>query len=277
MCGALPTIFGGIPDVDRIECIDPQDWTTEGNRWLEARLYGASTTDLPYSVKSADIVYDCNSAFIEFERQYQGNPPYGIAEFWLKHHKLYDESVSLLPRYNVSPEKALEVEQWLSTNNPQGKPMVGIVARAGDPVRDWDYGNKSGLIADWLYTSGYLPIGIDSYKRLESPYAVSCIGHRLDFVAALLAKMRLVLTPDTGLLHLSQAVETPTVALWGIMPPELRVKGYGCLVVPKQSLGVCKTQDELRNCDCKWKFQQWSCLHRLTLNMIISGLEEALT
>jgi len=277
MCGALPTVFGGIPGVDRIECIDSQEWTTEDNRRIDARLQGASTTETPYSVKNADLVLNCNSAFMEFEREHNGRPPYGIAEFWLKHHGYYEEGVSLLPQYEVSKERAIEVEHWLELNNPNDKPMVGIVARAGDSARDWDYDGKSSRVADWLHTSGYLPIGIDPYKKIASPYAINCIGHKIDFVAALLARMRLVLTPDTGILHLAQAVGTPTVALWGIMPPELRVKGYDCIVVPKRSLGFCQSQDELRHCQCRWKFQRWSCLHRLTLNMIIAGLEEALS
>ena len=217
---------------------------------------------------------DCNTAFIQFEREHQGNPPYGIAEFWLRHHDLYETGVSLLPQYTVSHEARRAVDSWLSEHNPQGKPMVGIVLRAGDPVRDWDFDNKAGTIAAWLHTSGYLPVGIDWQRPLNSPYGLSYVGKRLDSVAALLERCKVVLTPDTGLLHLAQAVGTPQVALWGIMPPELRVADYDCVVVPKESLGYCAATDG--DCRCSWKFQQWSCLRRITPTMIINGLQEVL-
>ncbi len=274
--GALPLIFQGIPGVDRIECIDSREWTTALNQQIDPLLFGAAVDPPPYTVETADLVLDCNADFMQFERDYNGMTPYGIARFWLEHHKLYDPNVNLLPKYTVSDEKDAEVQAWLAEKNPENKPIVGIVLRAGMWARDWDYDGMSGRVADWLYTKGYLPVSIDFIKPLSNKYAVSCIGKQLDFVAALLKHCKLILTPDTGLLHLAQAVDTPQVALWGIMPPELRVKGYNCIVVPKKSLGYCQTPEELKSCQCQWRFQQWSCLRRITFPMIIAGLEEAL-
>lgn len=270
MGGALPIIFKGIPGVDRVECIDSFEWTTQVDRVMR----GVPTEPLPYTVKNADMVFDCNSAFSQFEREHGGNPPYGIAEFWVRKHGSYDTRMTLLPRYTVSREARQSIDPWLSLTNPQNKPLVGIVLRAGDPVRDWDFDNKSGTVAAWLHTMGYLPVGIDCVRPLASAYGVSYVGSPLDQVAALLERCAVVVTPDTGLLHLAQAVGTRTVALWGIMPPELRVAGYNCVVVPKESLGYCATTDE--DCRCSWKVQQWSCLRRITPPMIINGLQEAL-
>lgn len=274
MGGALPTIFRGIPGVDRVECIDSSDWTTRENTMIDLSLRGAATDPLPYTVQNADMVFDCNSAFIQYERVYAGRVPMGIAEFWLHQLGLYEAGGSLLPQYTVSHEARQAMTQWLCDCNPSYKPMVGIVLRAGDPVRDWDFDNKSGAVALWLHTKGYLPVGIDCARPLNSAYGVSYIGRPLDHVAALIERCEVVLTPDTGLLHLAQAVGTPQVALWGIMPPELRVAGYNCKVVPKETLGYCKPTDT--NCQCSWKFQQWSCLRRITTTMIIDGLQEAL-
>lgn len=274
--GALETIFSGIPGIDRIECIDSREWTTEDNRCIDLNLRGAAIEPLPQTVKSADEVYNCNTAFMHFEREHQGRPPHGIAEFWLRHFDLYEEGISLMPDYRIQDKVKESVDEWITKNNPHGKPMVGIVMRAGDSARAWNFDGKAERVADWLHTKGYLPVSIDPTQTLNNFYSVSCVGKRIDFVAALIARMRLVLSPDTGLLHLAQAVGTPQVALWGIMPPELRVKGYDCVVVPKETLGYCQTPEELAYCRCSWKFQQWSCLRRLTLGMILSGLREAL-
>ena len=274
MAGALPIIFKGIPGVDRVECIDSHEWTTPGNTQVDMTLRGVATYPLPYTVKTARRVFDCNSSFIEVERAYNGKPPYGIAEHWLRYHGLYESRADLLPHYTVSYDARRAIDLWLTEQNPQGKPMVGIVLRAGHPARDWDFDGKSTAIAGWLYTKGYLPVGIDSARPLDSAYGISYVGRPLDRVAALLERCTAVLTPDTGLLHLAQAVGTPQVALWGIMPPELRVAGYNCVVVPKESLGHCITAGyHCQNC---WTFQRWSCLHRITPTMIIDGLQEVL-
>jgi ADP-heptose:LPS heptosyltransferase len=279
MSGALPRIFQGISGVDRIECIDPHDWTTASNQQIDG-LPPRLCLPIPPTVKSADLVIDCNAAFIQFERDHGGKPPYGIAHFWLVYYDMYDHSVDLLPHYNVSNESREAVTLWLKDNNPHNKPMVGVVMRSGGNTgaRDWDFDGMSSKVADWLHTNGYLPVGIDATKRLQNTRAVSCVGKPIDFVAALIERCKIILTPDTGMLHLAQAVGTPQVALWGIMSPELRTKNYNCVVVPKTSLGYCpNTSEGQRSCQCHWKFQQWSCLRRITLQMIVAGLEESLS
>ena len=274
MGAALPIIFHGIPGVDRVECIDSHEWTTIDNARIDRTLRGTTTYPPPQTIKTASKVLDCNTAFMDLERAYNGKPPFGIAEHWLRYHNQYDPSVSLMPRYTVSEDARKAVDPWLSEYNPSNKPMVGIVLRAGDPVRDWDFDNKSGTVAAWLYTSGYLPVGIDSARPLNSLYGASYVGRPIDRVAALIERCTAILTPDTGLLHLAQAVGTPQVALWGIMDPKLRVAGYNCVVVPKESLGHCITAGyHCKNC---WTFQRWSCLHRITPTMIIDGLQEVL-
>lgn len=265
--------FEGMEGIDRLEHITSMEWTTAGNKRLEPILNGAGL-DTPHSVKRANLVLDCNSAFIEYEREHRDlAPPYGIAEFWLRHHNLYRSGANLLPAFSVTTERQAEVDTWLAEQTD--KVPVGIVLRAGDPVRDWNFDNRVAQVADWLYTSGYCPVTIDPFKRIDNLYTAACVGRRLDFVAGVLGRCKVVLTPDTGLLHLAQAMNTRTVALWGIMEPRLRIAGYDTVIVPKHSLGFCPQHDP--SCRCPWKFQQWSCLKRITLNQIINGLQAALT
>lgn len=274
MGGALSIMFEAMDEVDRVEYVPSLEWTTEENKVVDPVLYAAGK-DIPYTVTKADILFDCNAAFIQFERQYNNRnpPPYGIAEFWLRHFDLYTPETDILPHYTPNKSCIEVVNQWKVDNNIS-KPMIGIVLRAGDAIRDWDFNGLSTQVADWLHTSGYVPVGIDPIKTLPSMYGYSCVGKKLDYVAALLQQCKVVLTPDTGLLHLTQAVGTPTVALWGIMEPKLRVQGYNCKVVPEQSLGYC---DDKRECiTCRRSSQQWSCLKRIRLPMIINALQEKL-
>jgi ADP-heptose:LPS heptosyltransferase len=271
MAGALPLIFAGIPGVDRIECVSSMEWTTESNKVIEPILCAASM-EMPFTAQTADMLLDCNGGYMTFERAHNGDIPFGIQEFWAREYGYYTPALDLRPKWNI-PEKAeIEVDQWLQDVNREKKPVVGIVLRAGDAIRNWGH-HKVTDIADWLHTRGLFPISIDPHIPIRSIYGASCVGRRLDFVAALLKRSRLVLTPDTGLLHLAEAVGTPTVALWGIMRPELRMEGYNCRVVPEQSLGQCENDD----CPCcRWKFQQWSCTYRITLSMILKGLKDSL-
>src|SRR5205809_730056 len=80
--GALVTAFEGIPGIDRIDQILARDWTTESNKLIDPSLRFADT-EPPYTVSRADKVFDCNAAFMQFERDFNGKTPYGISEFWL--------------------------------------------------------------------------------------------------------------------------------------------------------------------------------------------------
>jgi len=66
-----------------------------------------------------------------------------------------------------------------------------------------------------------------------SPGTVACAyGLKLPVVAALLGGCDAAVVPDTGLLHLAACVGTPFVAIFGAVPPELRLnyyENYRCL------------------------------------------------
>lgn len=271
--GALCRIFEGIPYVDRVESVPATEWTTERNKQIEPAL-GVAHAEVPMSIRKADKVYDCNADFMMYEGRHGNNVTQGIAEFWLRHWKLWREGVDMRPEYSVDLPQQLLARDWERENNQDSRPMVGIVLRSGAPARDWNFDNKAGSLVDWLHTSGYTPVTFDPYQKAASIYAKACVGKPIDFVAALIQRCALVVTPDTGLLHLAEAVGTKTVALWGIIDPMLRVKDYDTIVVPRQSHGFCGA--ETGHCQCAWKFQRWSCLRRLTLQEIIRGVEEGL-
>lgn len=269
--GGLVKVFEGMPFIDKIECINSVDWTTEKNAMIQPEFTLASQTHLPPTISKANKVYDCNADFMLYERDHEGNPPLGIAEFWLRHHGFMSpQGTELLPIYKISTKAEEAVDEWLSdtTTTP-----IGVVLRAGGSPRDWNYGDKATQVCDHIYTRGFLPITFDPYQKSNSVYARACTGRPLDFVAAAIKRCRLLVTPDTGLLHLAQALKVPTVALWGIMDPRLRLAGYDTTLVPRQSLGVCGPGE---GCPVTWRFQHWSCMHRITLQHIIEGIEEAI-
>lgn len=261
--GALPKIFAGLPGVNRVDQVSGFEWRPD------------LPQEVPYSVRSADLVLNCNTAFLDFEGAHGGAPPCGIAEFWLRHFDRWREGVDMRPAFNVSEAQKRLVEAWLGERGifETGK-LVGVVMQSGAPARDWDFHGMSARVCDWLHCAGYKPITIDLTKQSESIYAIPCVGQQIDFIAALLSYCTAVVTPDTGLLHLAEAVGTKTVAIWGIMDPRLRLLNYNTTLVPDRSLGYC-TGSEERSCQC-WKLQRWSCLRRVLLSHIVNGMEAAL-
>lgn len=270
MSGALTTVFEHIPGVDKVQDLSPFEWTTQGNKLIDRKYMPVPDTP-PLFISKADVVLDANSAFMEYERKHKGNPPLGIAEFWLQHFNLKSNTIG--PSYETTDNEKKAAKNWEEAVNPSQKSMVGIVLRSGSPCRDWDY-SKAPMLARNLYTMGLKPISIDPILITETDQTVNLVGRKISFVAAAIERMRLLITPDTGLLHLAEALNVPTVALWGIMRPELRVKGYSTVVVPERSLGQCTD----RYCpSCTWPFQRWSCTRSITPAMIASGVRRVLS
>jgi ADP-heptose:LPS heptosyltransferase len=263
--GVAPRIFRAMPEVNAVESVATEIWTTQSNRDVDpmARLAG---NNVPHSVKTADAVYDCNGNFIKFERDWQGEPPFGIAEYWLKLYNLPSEDC--LPKLQFDADYGIKWSQKHAIKTP----LIGFVLKSGSPIRDFNLERMRGLI-EWAHTSGYRCATIDPSLKFEIPYVIPIIGEPIDKVASMMMRMRLIVTPDTGIMHLAQAIGVPTVSLWGIMEPKLRVQGYDSIAVPRESLGVCNDP----GCkQCGWKFQQWSCMNRITPTMVIGAIEERL-
>ena len=213
LSGAMVDIFRGVPHVDKVFTVPQTEWTTESNRRVD---WSVSKSDVsPIQVRKANKIYDCNGAFIEFERQYNGNPPYGIAEFWLRHFDFITIPTveDLLPYYKIAPEYQTEGEKWIADRN-LGK-YVCLVLNAGDKVRNWDHNDIAYRLIDYFYTKGINVVTIDPIQKLEDERAYAAIGLRLPTIAQILKSSMFTISPDTGILHLAQAVGNPTVAILG--------------------------------------------------------------
>lgn len=249
MDAALVDVFLGIEGVDRIECEPLKLTQTPGYA-------------LPFTARNADHVFNCNNAFLSYEHQTEWHPKLSIAEFWLKHFGF--ETEHALPKFKVSAEH-------LATTKKHGKydNTVGIVLKAGHRKRDWPWQRHIYQLAAGIRKMGYHPLTISLDKSVPSIEA--SVNERIPTLAAMLAMMPLLITPDTGLLHLAQAVGTKTIGIWGIMPPELRTKNYACTIVPPEPL------PRFGDCICCLPPQRWSCLQRITADLILEAAKQVLS
>jgi heptosyltransferase-2 len=107
-------------------------------------------------------------------------------------------------------------------------PLVGLFPGANAPARRWPL-ERFGQVARALLARGarVLVLGSDGERPLTSAVSAAAagshdLGGRTDLsdLAAVLALCDLLVTNDTGPMHLAGAVGTPTVTLWGPSDPE---------------------------------------------------------
>lgn len=261
--GALTRAFEMIPEVDKVITKSPLEWTTASNRFRGEP--SPFEPDPPAEVKRAKAVYDANGAFIIYESKFKGFhlPEFGITDFWLHCFGLRGDGKG--PKIVPNQKAREEAAEWLG--KPE-KPMVGIVLRSGHPARDYDYQRLAANFADHVYTKGYTPITIDPAHTVETR-GRSLVGKPVDVVAAVIEKMAVVLTPDTGLMHIAEALGVPTISMWGVVSPELRAKGYKTIAVPEKpypNCGHCVT--------CRYPNQRYSCMNSLTIRDLTNAFDK---
>jgi heptosyltransferase-2 len=138
------------------------------------------------------------------------------------------------PRAHRLAAPPAAVERWRARLPPGTGPVVGLVPGSNAPARRWP-AERFGEVAAWLETRGARVVAMGSEREADltarvtsRAAAVLDAGGRTDVadLAALLSLCDLVVTNDTGAMHLAGAVGTPTVSLWGSSDPmEVRQVG----------------------------------------------------
>lgn len=120
----------------------------------------------------------------------------------------------------------VEVERWRDILGG-GEPRVALFPGANAPARRWNP-DRFAAVARALAREGVrvLVLGGPGERRLTARVAgdtpgVEDLGGRTDLtgLAAVLSLVRLLVTNDTGPMHLAAAVGTPTLTLWGSSDP----------------------------------------------------------
>lgn len=133
-----------------------------------------------------------------------------------------------LPRIEVP---AAEIENWLSRNGlrTSGRPVVVMAPGAVGPGKAWPPQSYAAL-ARALTEQGaeVWVLGGPAEKTIASqivqaagPSAYDLTGNDLRNAIVALAAANLAVTNDSGLMHISAAIGTPTVAIFGPTSPRL--------------------------------------------------------
>ena len=136
-----------------------------------------------------------------------------------------------------SADESSHVSQWLREKNASTtKPLVGINMGASVERRRWDVENFAAVCDELANDAQLIVFGGPGDLALVSklcsltraPLIIAAGEFSPRETAALMKRCATVVTSDTGPMHLAMAVDTPVVALFGLVPAALRVPpGFG--------------------------------------------------
>jgi len=127
----------------------------------------------------------------------------------------------LTPRAVIPPDLAAWAERSIRERGLGRKPLIAVQPFTSTTRRNWPFMHVRQL-CERLIEHGLQPMIFDSgrtdgagKRRTDALPGERACGLPLDRAAALVARCQLVVTPDTGMLHLAAALDVPTVALCG--------------------------------------------------------------
>ena len=131
------------------------------------------------------------------------------------------------PRYHVRPEERAGARQWLDRSGTGAAPVkVGLQPFSTAAIRNWPAARWQELAGRLIGAGRGVVVFDRSEGRLRGFPGAHCAGPPLPGLAALVAEMDLMITPDSGLFHLAGAVDTPGLGLFGSTNGPLIAKWY---------------------------------------------------
>jgi heptosyltransferase-2 len=176
------------------------------------------------------------------------------------------------PIYIVKDEENELAFKWIESHvDPSRRRLIGMQMRSASSRRDWSQ-EKVLLLAfkivnTWPDTSILL-----FYEGLFEDYTKSypnihnIVGLPIRHVAALINQCSLLITPDSGLMHIGGALKKKMVCLFGSIPPSARLTYY------PEAVGV--TSNICKPCfyqDCNQKFR---CMSEITVDDVMARVQE---
>ena len=186
--------------------------------WGLPGIAAAHALGTDYQAERFDVTIDLNWA-VESGEETQKLPRQDIFARLL-HVRLNQRR----PIYRVADSERHWARQQSAQWHAQ---MVGIQVHASCRQRTYP-ANRIRSLTELLQAEGYTVAFLgEHWADSMPPQVVDLTGNlSLRQAAALIEQMAAMICPDSGLLHLAVAVGTPTVGLFGPIPPQLRTAGY---------------------------------------------------
>jgi ADP-heptose:LPS heptosyltransferase len=133
---------------------------------------------------------------------------------------------------------------------------VGMALGANYATKRWPLWTELASLIDPAH---YVPVllggpmdvdAADAFVR-RFPTAINAVGRcNLNVSAALVKRCRVIVTPDTGLMHIAAALGTPIVSLWGNTVPAFGMYPYRARFVALENALPCRPCSKLGFAAC---------------------------
>jgi len=130
------------------------------------------------------------------------------------------------PNYAVTDEERAWARGWIEAQGFDKKSVVALQPFSLNNRRDWPEQHWIDL-ADILLKQGTAVLVFHTFfSKVKAIPGRKVTGHSISKVAAILTECDCVVTPDSGLFHLSAAVDVPAVGLFGSTSAVQTAKHY---------------------------------------------------
>ena len=193
-----------------------------------------------YPVRLKDFVSYDYQLFYEGTLEKSTDPHLHAVDLMARHAGVADVGDRRLV-YDVEPALAKKAKNILRNelNVKPGDVTVGVHLRASSPIRTYPL-DSSVLVAvalsaararvfflgrkgDWDRTVGRKPSPSVKFDNVDNLCGRFCT---MDYTAAFMSRLDLLIGPDSSLVHFASALELPTVALYGPFPGAVRTAYY---------------------------------------------------
>jgi ADP-heptose:LPS heptosyltransferase len=141
---------------------------------------------------------------------------------------------TLKPKYYISDKEKEKAKEFFSAKQiSQDKKTIAVVVESAEIYRSWPMTHIVELISILKNTYNIIAV---SKNKLEIEGIVQTGNSTFREMSAIVSLCDLVVTPDTGVLHLAAALNIPTIALFGPIDYRARCKGYKNVTVIKTNI-----------------------------------------
>jgi hypothetical protein len=267
MAGALPMLARGNPFIDQTIRINPFTFVCSPTRHLRREFKDVPNDPIPHCVLETDLVIDLNVICAHTETAQQPNVVDHRTDIWCRAAGV--EPSSKKPILVLNKDELREGRDWCDRTLGEGV-RVGVVLSSMSPARDWPYGEE---FSAELCRLGYRVCTIDRIRRGYNKIP-TMLGMQIRQVAAAIAHLDLVISPDTGILHVAGAMGTPVLGIFGSTDGRLRMREYAGSYVDSRRVVSCGPCWYLNPCrKDEDKNQHYICLKRITPTFVQHEME----
>ena len=135
------------------------------------------------------------------------------------------------PIINTTGDNYVKYHQWISENIPLDGRLIGIQLKASSLIRTWYRATELPQMIHEKYPNDIVAMFTGDKWILLSKYGKTDLAipedfNPITFSTVLISIMGCFISADSGMSHVAEAVETPTIGIYTTVPAWTRIKHY---------------------------------------------------